>query len=142
MQTGFAHVETKEGSVGGVMRSVTAVSVVDATPATLATAFVAAVLRDRAAGVTTELSIMSSGQATTVQIALHDQTGAQVPGSAAQVRVPANGQVVRTFDDLFPNVKVQTLQGTIVGTSDQRVAVSVIRTGAGARATLPVLPTR
>lgn len=142
VQTGFAHVEAKEGNVGGVMRVITGASVVDTTPATAATAFVAAVVRDRAAGITTELAVTSSGQATTVQVTLHDQTGAAVPGGTAQVRVPGNGQVVRTFDDLFPNVKVQTLHGTVVVASDQQVAVTAIRTDPGARAALPVVPTR
>ncbi len=142
VQTGFAHVEAKEGNVGGVMRVVTGASVADTTPASAAIAFVAAVVRDRAAGITTELAVTSSGQATTVQITLHDQAGAAVPGGTAQVRVPGNGQVVRTFDDLFPNVKVQTLHGTVVAASDQQVAVTAIRTDPGARTALPVVPTR
>jgi hypothetical protein len=142
IQAGVARVETKEGSVGGVVRNATAATVADAAPASAATAFVAAVVRDRATGVTTELAITSSGTAATVQMALHDRSGAPVAGAATQIRVPANGQIVRTFDDLFPNVTAPALYSTIVATSDQPVAVTVTRSGAGARANLPVLPTR
>lgn len=142
IQVGLARIETTEGNVGGIARTASQGSLVDATPAIAATAFVAAVVRDRASGATSELSLTSHGSAATVQVVLHDQAGTAVVGGAAQLRVPANGQVVRTFDDLFPNVKLAALQGTIVGTSDQRVAATATRSGAGARANLPVMPTR
>ena len=142
IQAGVARVETKEGSVGGVVRHATAVTVADAAPASAATAFVAAVVRDRAAGLSTELAITSTGPAATVQVALRDQSGALVTGSGTELRVPANGQIVRTFDDLFPNATMPALRGTIVATSDQRVTAAVTRSGSGARANLPVFPTR
>jgi hypothetical protein len=142
VQAGSARVETTEGSVGGVVRIATAASVADAAPATTATAFVTAAVRDRASGVTTELAITSSGPAATVQIALHDQSGARVTGGTTQLRVPANGQLTRSLDDLFPNSKVPTFEGTIVATSDQRVAATAIRAAPGSRASQTVLPTR
>jgi hypothetical protein len=141
-QTGFARLETTEGTVGGLVRTAGAATVADSTPATAATAFVVPCLRDRATGVTTELTITSTGPAATIQFALHDQAGAQVPGGAAQIRVPTNGQTVRSFDELFPNVKAADLRGTIVATSDQRVWTTVTRSGGGRRVHLPVLPTR
>lgn len=142
LQTGSARVDTSEGTVGGVLRKANATAVTDASPATVATAFVAAVLRDRASAATTEVAITSSGPAATVQLALHDQSGAPVAGGAAQLRVPAGGQVVRTFDELFPNAKLAAVQGTVVATSDGQVAATVTRSGAGPRVDLPVLPTR
>ena len=141
-QTGSARVETTEGAVGGVVRSASATAVIDAPPATTATAFVAAVLRDRASGATTDVAITSSGPAATVQLALHDQSGAPVAGGAAQLRVPASGQIVRTFDELFPNAKLTAVHGTVVATSDRQVAATFTKSGAGPRANLPVLPTR
>jgi Ca2+-binding RTX toxin-like protein len=142
VQTGSARVTTAEGSVGGVVRSMTSATVTDTVPATAATAFVAGALRDRASAITTDITITSTGSAATVQLALHDQTGAQVAGGVTQLRVPANGQVARSFDDLFPNVKIATVQGTIVATSDQRVSATVTRSAASGRTSLPLIPTR
>ena len=86
--------------------------------------------------------ITSTGAVATVQIVLHDQTGAPVAGGATQLRVPANGQVVRAFDDLFPNVKIAAFQGVVVATSDQGVFTTVARGGPGVSVNVPVLPTR
>lgn len=141
-QAGFARLETTEGTVGGVVRTAGATTVADSTPATAGTAFVVPFFRDRAAGVTTEVTLTSTGNAATIQVSLHDEGGAQVPGGAAQVRVPPNGQAVRSFDELFPNVKAAALQGTVVATSDQRVWTTVTRSGNGRRVDLPLVPTR
>ena len=144
-RSGSARAEAAEGIVGGILRVTTPTTgTLDSGPSEEATGVIAPVRRDGAAGVTTQVTVGSTGTAATLQLTLRDAGGATVAGATATVRVPANGQVTRTLDELFPSTGTAPLQGTIAVTADAAVVARVILlSGSAPRATLmPVVPLR
>lgn len=145
MRNGSVRADVIEGVAGAVVRVSTAsTGAIDSGPSEALTSLIAPVRRDRASGVTAEVTIGSTGVPATLQLVLRDAAGTPVVGGTATVRVPANGQVRRTLDELFPDSGQTPLQGTLTATSDTAVTTRVALLGANApRVTLmPVGPLR
>ena len=144
VRNGSARADAIEGVAGGVVRVLTApTAAIDSGPSEAVTSFIAPVRRDRAAGMTTEVTVASTGAPATLQLALRDTAGTPVAGGTATLRLPANGQAQRTLDELFPSSGQGTLQGTLTATSDTAVVTRVALLGANApRVLMPVVPLR
>ena len=100
----LARIEPTEGLVGVLIRATSTANVLTrALPSGASSSMIAAVRRDRAGNTTTRLVLASTGSAVTLRLTLRSASGAQVPGAATEVRLPANGQVVRTLEQLFPS---------------------------------------
>ena len=144
-RAGGARVEVTAGVVGGVMR-VTApmTGTLDSGPGDAVTSFIAPARRDRAAGLLTEVVVGSTGPAATVQLTLHDASGAPVQGGTATLRVPASGQVTRALDELFPASGAAPLQGTLTATADSEVVarVTLLGTGSPQAVLMPIVSLR
>ena len=144
-RNGSARADVMEGVAGGVVRVTTPASgAIDSGPSEAVTSVIAPVRRDRAAGVTTEVAIGSTGAPATVQLALRDAAGTPIAGGTATLRLPANGHVQRTLDELFPGSGQGPLQGTLIAISDTAVVTRVALLGTNAPRTIlmPVTPLR
>jgi hypothetical protein len=73
----------------------------------------AAARRNRATGTTTRLLLAAGYAAVALKLTLRTSTGADVAGGTAEVRLAANGQAVRTIDDLFPSAALDVFDGTV-----------------------------
>jgi hypothetical protein len=108
-------------------------------------AFLAPVLRSVQNNRTTEIAVASTGSAVTLALELRDPGGNPVPGGAARLPLPANGQIVRTIEALFPAANTETFRGTItVRAEGGAVAATVLDVGGdpAAIAAMPVIPLR
>jgi hypothetical protein len=140
MQIGSVRVEPADGQIAGVLRAGGTTSrVSDVGGAAIVPAFIASARR--AAGATTEFAFTSTGGAASLQVVLRDQAGAPVADGTTKLTVPANGQIGRTLEALFPNVPA-AFEGTLAATSDVPIAASVTYTDGGGTSPVPVVPIR
>lgn len=145
LRSGSARAETTDGVVGGLVRvNAQATGMLHTGPSAVVSAFIAPARRDRATGVTTQVTIGSTGSAAALQLTLRDGKGTPVQGGTATMAVPANGQITRTLDELFPRADAAPFQGTVTATADAGVAATVTLVDAGGRRqiALPVVPER
>lgn len=139
MQVGSVRIDPADGSIAGVLRTGPASRVGDASTAVVVPAFIAPARRG--GGGTTEFVIASTGAAASLELVLRDQSGAQVTGGTTTLTLPANGQIVRTLDALFPTAP-DTFEGTLAATSDVPIAVTVTHTDSGGTTHVPVASIR
>ena len=105
--------------------------------------FMAPVFRSVATNRTTEIAVTSTGSEVMLTLELRDSTGGLAAGGTAQLALPANGQVVRTIDALFPGANTANFRGTLTvraqgGTAAARVLD--IDGDSAAIATMPIVP--
>jgi Ca2+-binding RTX toxin-like protein len=144
VQRGTARADAKEGAVGAFVRMVAP----DGRVTRLASSqvysrFIAPARRNQAAGMTTRLSLSSTGEAATIQLQLRDAGGREVAGGTAEVRLAANGHATRSLEELFPSAAAGTFEGTVTFLSSAGpIAVTVVQTSgdAGAIVPLPLVP--
>ena len=105
------------------------------------TSFVTPVVRNDLMDVNTEVVVSSTESPVTLTLELRDAGGRGVPGGTARLPVPANGQVARTIDALFPEADTDDFRGTVtVRAEGGTVAASVMQVG-GDPAAIAVMPT-
>jgi hypothetical protein len=142
-QRGLARIEPTQGLVSAVLRTTSTANVSTRTvPSGAYSGAIAAARRDRASNTTTRLVLASTGSAVTLRLTLRNASGAEVPGAATEVRLPANGQVVRTIEQLFP-AGPDTVDGTVtIAVEGGNVAAAAIQVegSPGAETGLPVVP--
>jgi hypothetical protein len=146
-QTGSVRVTTTEAATsGGIHRLARAGGgIASAGPSPELAAFIAPVFRNIQNNRTTEVALASTGSAVRLALELRDSSGSSVPGGVAQLPLPANGQIVRTINALFPGANTDNFRGTLtVRAEGGPVAASVLDVGGdpAATAVMPVVPLR
>lgn len=142
---GSARVTTSEGVVDGVLRSSFAGGGVAHTgSAEVLEGFIAPATRSAASATNTQVAAHSTGSAVTLSLVLRDAGGEPVAGGSANLAIPANGQIVRTIDELFPQADTSEFVGTVTATAEggEIVARVVQLDGSPAAMVLPVVPLR
>jgi len=146
LRPGSARAVTAEGVVGAVVRLASAsAGTVRAGPSSVFAGFIAPAERNRATGLNTAVTLSSTQAPLTLTLVLRDSGGGELRDGRVQLQLPANGQMTRTIDALFPNVDTDDFQGTLTVTSDGGpVAADVTALGGepGARAVMPLAPLR
>lgn len=118
LQHGSVRAESSKGVVTLLLRVAGRDGAVGQMPASrILSSFITAARRDRASGATTQLSLSSTGAATVVQVKLRTAAGADVANGTAEIRLPANGQTMRTLEQLFPAAAADTFDGTLAVTA-------------------------
>jgi hypothetical protein len=126
-QAGSARADTTQGLIAGLLRVVSAGAVSHVPASETLPSVIAPVSRDRAAGITTIVSVSSPGPEVTLRLRLRTAAGAEVPGGAAELQLPEDGQATRTLEQLFPSAAIDTFDGTLTVEADRgTVAVSVV----------------
>ena len=126
-QAGSARADTTQGLIAGLLRVVSAGAVSHVPASEMLPSVIAPVSRDRAAGITTTVSVSSPGPEVTLRLRLRTAAGAEVPGGAAELQLPEDGQATRTLEQLFPSAAIDTFDGTLTVEADRgTVAVSVV----------------
>jgi len=129
---GSARVEPSQGAVTALLRDGSSGTVINRHAVGAFSAFIAPVKRDRANGDTTSVSVVSTGPAVTLRLRLRTAAGADVAGGAADLQLPANGQVTRTIEELFPAAGTDALDGTLTveaAGGDVSAVVMLVRPG-------------
>ena len=146
VRVGSARATAAEGVLGAVLRLASPdEGTLNAGPSGVFDGFVTPVDRRGQTGLNTEVALSSTGSALTLNLVLRDADGTAVPGGTVQLQVPANGQITRTLEALFPSADTDDFEGTLSVTADGgTVAATVTRVGAGteASAVMPVTPLR
>jgi hypothetical protein len=146
LQTGSARATATEGTLGGLLRvQAPEAGLLRLAPSTGHAGLVAPVRRDRAAGITTEIALASTGSEVDLRLSLRDAAGTEVAGGAATLTLAPNARVTRTLDQLFPGAATDAVQGAILVTAGgAEVAGAVIESSSDARRLIPmpVLPSR
>ena len=139
-QQGSARADVTRGRVASLLRVSSAGQVTHLASNELLEGFIAPVKRDRSNGVSASFAMSAAGAAVTLRCKLRTAAGADVPGGEAELRLPANGQTIRTLEQLFPTAATDTFDGTVtVRAEGGSVAASVVQIGPGATAPI-VLP--
>jgi Ca2+-binding RTX toxin-like protein len=82
-------------------------------PSGALTGFVAPIFRNTPNNRTSEIAVASTGSAVNLTLELRDSSGSLPPGGTAQLSLPANGQIVRTIDALFPGANTTNFRGSV-----------------------------
>ena len=91
----------------------------------------------------TMLALSSIGPALQLQISLRDGNGQVVQNGTASLNLPANGEVARSLNDLFPQAAPGSAGSlTVTGAPDASVAVMVLEQEGDRLSSLPVSPLR
>ena len=115
---GSARAKVSRGVVGGVLRlSTSSKAAVNIGASRTGNALVASVERVREAGRNTELVVSSVESAAELDLELRDRNGTVLPGGRMRHALPANGQLRRTLDRLFPEADTDDVHGTVIVTS-------------------------
>jgi len=73
-------------------------------------------------------------------LVLRDASGLEISGGNVELQLPANGQIVRTIDELFPDVSVTNFPGTLTVIAEGgTISATVVQMG-GEPPELVVLP--
>ena len=142
---GSVRVEMVEGVVSGVARvTAGAGGPFDAGPSPVVSGFIVPVRRDIGTGVTTRVTLSGTDLAGNLELTLRNTQGDALAGGTATLAVPANGQVTRSLEELFPDAPAVPLAGTLTATADAPVGVRVVVSGGGPsdRILMPVTPLR
>ena len=144
LRVGSARAQSAEGVAGAVLRLASPTEgTVNTGPSGVFKGFIAAVQRNRATGLNTQVALRSTQSALSLALALRDAGGVEVREGSAQLQLPANGRTSRTLDELFPNADIDNFQGTLTVTAEGgTVAADVMQVGgaSGGRTVMPVAP--
>ncbi len=137
---GSARADVTQGKVAALVRVTSGAQVSHRGSSEVVDGFISPARRDRSANITTSLAVSSSGSPVTLRFQLRTAAGAVVPGGDAELRLPANGQITRTIEQLFPSAATDSFDGTVtVKAEGGHVSASVVQMGPGATAPM-VLP--
>jgi len=140
---GAARVEMAEGVVGGIVRvsSPAPGATLHAGPSPVVSTFIAPVRRGT--GLTT-LTVSGTSVTANLDLTLRDAQGEAVTGGRTTLSVPANGQVTRTLEALFPAATAVAAWGTLTATGDAPVGVRVTADDGslGRVSLMPIVPLR
>jgi hypothetical protein len=126
-QQGSVRADTAQGAVGALLRTTSTSRTTLLPSSEVVSGFITAVKRDRATGTTTRVSVSSTGLAATLTVRLRTAAGADAPGGSVELTVPANGQVTRTLEQLFPAAASDAFDGTLtVRAASGDIAASVV----------------
>ena len=104
--------------------------------------FVAPVRLDADGGTTVSVALSAGPSPVTVTLTLVGESGQRLRGGEAQVRLQANGQVVRPLQDLFPRAQLNQFRGSLtVSAAGSRITAAVLERGGGTAALVPLTPT-
>ena len=73
--------------------------------------FISPVRRNQSEGVTTVLTLQSTGTAVTAEVALRDPNGDRVESGNAVLQLPPDGRVARSLEELFPAADTAEFKG-------------------------------
>jgi len=136
---GSVRIEATQGAVGATLRVSRAGGVSYTTPGPVFSSAMAAARRNRASGTTTRLALAAGDAAVVLKLTLRTAAGADAAGGNAEVRLAANGQAVRTIDELFPSAALDGFDGTVTIVSDGgSVSIAAVLIDGG-ETTLPVV---
>jgi hypothetical protein len=138
---GSARAEMTQGSVTAVIRTTIGSRPALLPASTVASRVIGAVRENQAAGVSTMVSLSSTGSPATVTLRLRTAAGADAPGGSAELTLPADGQLTRSLAQLFPAAAAGNFDGTLTVTTSGGavIAVSVIEMDGTAPAALPLV---
>jgi len=144
LEIGSAQATTAEGVLGGVLRWTSPAGTVNTGHSRALAGFITPAMRNSETGLNTELALSSTGSALTLSLTLRDAAGTEIVAGTTQLQLPANGQVIRTIDELFPNADTGDFTGTLTATAEEgtMAAMVTLSGGEGAVAVLPVMPLR
>ncbi len=138
---GAARAIPSEGFVSGLLHAASPAATAAASRAL--EAVVAPIQSGGVDGVGVEFAVSSSEGALELEARLRDAQGAEAPGGAATLRLPANGTVVRQLDELFPNADLSDFEGSVsLSSGGGLFAARVTRIGPDANARAQILVTR
>ncbi len=101
--------------------------------------FISPVRRNQSEGVTTVLTLQSTGAAVAAEVALRDPNGARVAGGNAVLQLPPNGRVARSLEELFPTADTADFKGTMtVRAEGGAVSAAVFELAQGQATVLPM----
>ena len=111
LDVGSARATTAEGVLGGVLRWTSSAGTVNAGHSRALAGFITSAMRNSETGLNTELTLSSTESALTLSLTLRDPGGTEIAAGTTQLQLPANGQVIRTIDELFPNADTGDFTG-------------------------------
>jgi hypothetical protein len=147
LQTGSVRVTTTNAGGDfanfGILRSTSTNSVTTVEPSRALAGFMTPAFRSVQNNRTTEIALASTGSAVTLTLELRDSNGTLAAGGTAQLSLPANGQLVRTIDTLFPGANTANFRGTLtVRAQGGAIAARVLDLDGdpAAIASMPIVP--
>jgi hypothetical protein len=128
---GSARADVSTGRIAGLLRVTTGAQLTHLAASDFAEGFIAAVRRDRAANANTSVAISAGAAGASLRLKLRTAAGADVAGGEVELKLPANGQVTRTLEQLFPSAATEAFDGTLtVRAEGGNIAASVLQIGA------------
>jgi hypothetical protein len=140
LEHGSARIETTQGTAAARHRDASAGSVTHVASTAAAPGFIMPAVRNTAQGTSTRVSVSSAGSAVTLELTLRTSAGTAIAGGTLELQLPANGQLTRALEELFPSAATDSFDGTLtVEATGGAIAVHAALMSASRRSVLPVL---
>jgi len=139
--TGSARISA-DPAIGGVLRFASpTLGIAGVGSSKLASGFITPVTRSEGKGLSTGVAITSPLAPASLALTLRDFYGIPVPGGQTTLQLPADGQVARFIEELFPNADTSEFKGTLTVVAETgSIAATALQTGSkpGEFTTMPV----